>query len=274
MRSAVPTAAGRRGPSPSPLTAVGRSTGPDAHAGSDAPADREAAAECSTRDRVLRLVVEAGPVSVVELATTLGLTTAGVRRHVAALEDEGSIAVHRAALPTSGRGRPARRWVATERGQKTLSSAYSDLAAQALAFLAETAGPTAVAGFARARAEHLGRRHAEAVSAAGADLGARVAVLAERLAADGYAATARPVPTGTAIQLCQGHCPIQDVAAQFPEFCEAETKVFSELLDVHVQRLSTLASGGHVCTTHIPTASLVRATTDRPATAATVEGTR
>ena len=82
------------------------------------------------------------------------------------------------------------------------------------------------------------------------------------------------MPTGTAIQLCQGHCPIQDVAAQFPEFCEAEAKVFSELLDVHVQRLSTLAAGGHVCTTHIPTAPLVRATTDRPATAATVEGTR
>jgi predicted ArsR family transcriptional regulator len=267
MRTAVPTTADRRPPSSSPLT----SAAPDR--ADEAPADREAA-EYSTRDRVLRLVVEAGPVSVVELATTLGLTTAGVRRHVAALEDAGSIAVHRAALPTSGRGRPARRWIATERGQKTLTSAYSDLAAQALAFLAETAGPSAVAGFARARAEELARRHAAAVRAAGGDLGDRVAVLADRLAADGYAATARPVPTGTAIQLCQGHCPIQDVAAQFPEFCEAETKVFSELLDVHVQRLSTLASGGHVCTTHIPTASLVRATTDRPATAATVEGTR
>ena len=28
--------------------------------------------------------------------------------------------------------------------------------------------------------------------------------------------------------------------------------LFGKLLDVHVQRLSTLAGGGHVCTTHIP----------------------
>lgn len=234
----------------------------------ETPADR------STRDRVLQLVVQAGPVSVHELAATLGLTAAGVRRHVAALEEDGRIVAHRSAMPAAGRGRPARRYVATERGQEFLSSAYSDLAAQALAFLGETAGRDAVVGFARARAEQLGRRHADAVRRAGPAAEDRVAALAEALAGDGYAATARPVPHGTAVQLCQGHCPIQDVAARFPEFCEAEAQVFSELLDVHVQRLSTLASGGHVCTTHIPTAPLVRATTDRPATAGSVEGTR
>jgi hypothetical protein len=45
---------------------------------------------------------------------------------------------------------------------------------------------------------------------------------------------------------------VQHVAAQFPQLCEAETKAFSELLGVHVQRLATLAHGEHVCTTHIP----------------------
>lgn len=241
----------------------------------DAPApDRGEVADRGTRDRVLRLVVQTGPVSVHELAASVGLTAAGVRRHVAALEEDGRIAVHRAAVAASGRGRPARRYVATERGQESLSSAYADLAAQALAVLGEIGGRDAVLGFARARAEQLAQRHGDVVRRAGPATADRVAALAGALAADGYAATARPVPHGTAVQLCQGHCPIQDVAAQFPEFCEAETQVFSDLLDVHVQRLSTLASGGHVCTTHIPTAPLVRATTDRPATAGTVEGTR
>jgi len=58
------------------------------------------------------------------------------------------------------------------------------------------------------------------------------------------------------IQLCQGHCPVQDVAAQFPQLCEAETEAFSRLLGVHVQRLATLAHGDHVCTTFIPTTTL------------------
>ena len=55
------------------------------------------------------------------------------------------------------------------------------------------------------------------------------------------------------LQLCQGHCPVQHVAAEFPELCEAETDAFSRLLGVHVQRLATLAQGDHVCTTFVPT---------------------
>ena len=45
---------------------------------------------------------------------------------------------------------------------------------------------------------------------------------------------------------------MQDVAHEFPQLCEAEARAFSRLLGVHVQRLATLAGGGHVCTTNIP----------------------
>ena len=93
---------------------------------------------------------------------------------------------------------------------------------------------------------------------------AGVTALAAALAADGYAASARPVPAGRAVQLCQGHCPVQDVAAQFPELCEAETQMFARVLGVHVQRLSTLASGGHVCTTHVPVGLVAAGLPARP----------
>jgi predicted ArsR family transcriptional regulator len=56
----------------------------------------------------------------------------------------------------------------------------------------------------------------------------------------------------TGVQVCQGHCPVQHVAAEFPQLCQAETEAFSRLLGVHVQRLSTLAAGEHVCTTFVP----------------------
>lgn len=209
-------------------------------------------AERTTRRRILRLVVEAGPVSVVELARDLDLTTAGVRRHVGALEETGEIAVHTVApAGAPRRGRPARRYVATERGQAALSNAYSDLAGQALAFLAQVAGPDAVEQFAQRRVAELEQRLGD-LGPADAPVEDRVATLAAGLATQGYAASARPVPGGRAVQLCQGHCPVQDVAAQFPQLCEAETRLFSRLLGVHVQRLSTLAAGGHVCTTHVP----------------------
>ncbi|MCL3861964.1 metalloregulator ArsR/SmtB family transcription factor [Actinotalea sp. K2] len=235
-----------------------------------------AAVESTTRQRILRLVVEVGPVSVVELARDLDLTAAGVRRHVAALEDSGQVAVHDVPLPGHPRrGRPARRYVATDKGQTALSSAYSDLATQALRFLAQVGGDEAVEAFAVRRVQDLELRHADTVAAAGSDVGARAEALAAALAGDGYASSARPMPGGRAVQLCQGHCPVRDVAAEFPQLCEAEARLFSRLLGVHVQRLSTLASGGHVCTTHVPTTSpSVRAASDRPAPAATVEGTR
>ena len=59
-----------------------------------------------------------------------------------------------------GRGRPARRYVVTSRGQAALSHRYSELASQALRFLAETAGPQAVQGFAEQRVRDLEERHA------------------------------------------------------------------------------------------------------------------
>ena len=53
-------------------------------------------------------------------------------------------------------------------------------------------------------------------------------------------------------QLCQHHCPVAHVAAEFPQLCEAETQVISRLVGTHVQRLATIANGDGVCTTHIP----------------------
>jgi predicted ArsR family transcriptional regulator len=55
-------------------------------------------------------------------------------------------------------------------------------------------------------------------------------------------------------ELCQHHCPIAHVAAEFPQLCEAETEALSKVLGTHVQRLATIAHGDGVCTTFIPTA--------------------
>jgi predicted ArsR family transcriptional regulator len=212
-------------------------------------------AEATTRQRVLQLIASDGPVATAELAAELGLTAAAIRRHVGVLETHGQIAVHQQ-QPGAGparRGRPARRYVVTSRGQSALSSTYPELAAQALRFLAEIAGPDAVEAFAASRVRAVEERYAASVEAAGSDVVGRAEALAAALGADGYAASTRPVPGRPTVQLCQGHCPVQGVAAEFPQLCEAEARAFSRLLGVHVQRLSTLAAGGHVCTTNIPT---------------------
>ena len=74
--------------------------------------------------------------------------------------------------------------------------------------------------------------------------------IAAALTGAGYAANTREV--GTGVQICQHHCPVAHVAAEFPELCEAETQRFTELLGTHVQRLATIANGDCACTTNIP----------------------
>jgi predicted ArsR family transcriptional regulator len=212
--------------------------------------------EQRTRERVLSAVSEHGPVTAAEIGRQLGLTPAAVRRHLDALADLAAVVPHPpSGITTGGRGRPARAYVVAERGHTSLPADYADLAAQALAYLQQTAGDEAVTAFARHRVDGLERRYAARLAERGGDLAARTDTLVEAMTEDGFAASARPVAAGslTGIQLCQGHCPVGRVAERFPAFCDAETEAISRLLGVHVQRLSTLAGGAHVCTTFVPT---------------------
>jgi predicted ArsR family transcriptional regulator len=209
-----------------------------------------------TRDRVRAEVLAAGPVSAVGLAASLGLTPAAVRRHLDVLLEQGLVALHDPQPGRHrGRGRPARLFVVTDAGHAAMATGYDDLAAQALRYLADVAGPEAVRRFAVDRLTAFEDRYRPIVEAAGSDPLHRADALATALSADGFAASTRALGTDGAVigtQLCQGHCPVQHVAREFPQLCEAETDTFSRLLGVHVQRLATLAHGEHVCTTHVP----------------------
>ena len=207
--------------------------------GSDAP----------TRQRVARTILELGPSTAATLAQRLSLTPAAIRRHLDHLVETG-LAESREprSYGVRGRGRPAKLFALTAAGRDQFEQQYDDLAAQALRFLAETAGDEAVGRFAEQRL---------------ADLDTRITVLqveqpglppAEALATAmteaGYAATLTPGPVGA--QLCQKHCPVSHVAHEFPQLCEAETALISRIVGGHVQRLATIAHGDGVCTTVIP----------------------
>lgn len=210
--------------------------------------------DVGTRSVVLDLIIEKGPITSSSIAKELTLTTAAVRRHITSLEESGDIAEH--TMQSSGprgRGRPARYYVATEVGRGSRRDGYADLAVKAISYLSSAAGENAVDAFAASRSRELVRRYTPLVTEAGSDTKMRAQALADALTIDGYAASIRPVGYGDfAVQLCQGHCPIENVAEAFPRMCEAELQAFSRLLGVHVQRLATLAQGEHVCTTHIP----------------------
>ena len=116
-----------------------------------------------------------------------------------------------------------------------------------------------MSAFAAAQVAGLEERCRAAMREAGDDPLARAEALAEALTAEGYAANATTIATGG--QLCQHHCPVAHVAAEFPQLCDAETAVISRLIGTHVQRLATIAHGDGVCTTHIPAPARLNAPT-------------
>jgi len=194
------------------------------------------------------MLMENGPSTAADLADELGLTPAGVRRHLDQLLADGIIeARDRRPVGQRGRGRPAKVFAIADPARDHFGHTYDALAAQALRHLRETNGPDAVGEFARARLVELEDKCATAIHG-GQD---PVSALADTLTSDGYAASVEHAASGD--QICQHHCPVSHVAQEFPELCDAETEMIARVLGTHVQRLATIAHGDGVCTTHIPT---------------------
>jgi predicted ArsR family transcriptional regulator len=210
------------------------------------------AGESRTRARVKALLLEHGAATAAELGRAIGLGTAAIRRHLDAMQAEGEVvARERHVHGQRARGRPAKVFALTDEGRLRCGShAYDDLASAAMRWISRQEGDGAVAAFAADLVGVLEERCWAVTRAAGDDPLRRAEALAEALSAQGYAATASTMASGG--QLCQHHCPVAHVAAEFPQLCEAETHVISRLVGTHVQRLATIANGDGVCTTHIP----------------------
>jgi predicted ArsR family transcriptional regulator len=253
--------------------------------------------ERSTRGQVARLILELGPCTAATLGGRLGLTPAAIRRHLDNLIADGMIETRTArTYGNRGRGRPAKVFVITDAGRSAFEHAYDDLATSALRFLERTYGPQAVAEFARQQVAETERRYLPVVAQA-SDLSARVNALANALSGDGYAAAAGPAPAigpggkgqgakgdgnnpsaagaeliDNGAQICQHHCPVAHVAAEFPQLCEAETEAFGRLLGTPVRRLATIAHGDGICTTHVTCTDRVTKPTVSPQDISSPEG--
>jgi predicted ArsR family transcriptional regulator len=218
--------------------------------GPGARAKRPGESEHHTRGAIVQLLLEAGPITAGEIGERLGISAAGVRRHLDALLDAGDAQASPAApWQQHGRGRPAKRYWLTAAGRAKLGHTYDDLAAAAMRQLREIGGDEAVRSFARRRIDTI----LSGVSDGPSDVESTADRVAEVLTKAGYATTTTRVHGQVdGIQICQHHCPVSHVAEEFPELCQTERDAFAEILGTHVQRLATIVNGDCACTTHVP----------------------
>jgi predicted ArsR family transcriptional regulator len=209
--------------------------------------DHQPGEDIRTRDAIARSILENGPSTASTLSKRLALTPAGIRRHLDLLVADGILEARDPRVGSArGRGRPSKVFLMTDEGRSQFEHTYDDLAVAALKFMAAHSGDHLVTAFAESRAEDIERKAAPFL----AKRTKKIDALASFLTEQGYAASVEK--RGTGEEICQHHCPIAHVAAQYPQLCEAETQAFSRLLGTHVQRLATIAHGDGVCTTYIP----------------------
>lgn len=203
-----------------------------------------------TRRAIVQLLLESGSITAAEIGQRLGISAAGVRRHLDALIEAGDAQANAAAAwQQAGRGRPAKRYRLTAAGRAKLEHTYDDLASAAIRQLREIGGDQAVQTFARRRIDAI----LAGVAQGPDDVESTAERVADAMTKAGYAATTTRVGGPMqGIQICQHHCPVSHVAEEFPELCEAEKEAMSEILGTHVQRLATIANGDCACTTHVP----------------------
>jgi predicted ArsR family transcriptional regulator len=209
--------------------------------------DQQPGEDIRTRDAIARSILENGPSTASTLSKRLALTPAGIRRHLDLLVADGILEARDPRVGSiRGRGRPSKVFLMTDEGRSQFEHTYDDLAVAALKFMAAQSGDHLVTAFAESRAEDIERKATPYL----AKRTKKIDALASFLTEQGYAASVEK--RGSGEEICQHHCPIAHVAAQYPQLCEAETQAFSRLLGTHVQRLATIAHGDGVCTTYIP----------------------
>ncbi|MDY6050036.1 MAG: helix-turn-helix domain-containing protein [Corynebacterium sp.] len=215
-----------------------------------------------TRAAVLRQLHERGSLTAAELAAAFSLTVPGVRRHLEALLADGLIEVapHVGEIGGGqrGRGRPPVNYRLTDAGRDQFGHNYDELAMEALAALRDLGGAEAVSRFAERR---VGAILADVEPTENPVDSAKA--VAEAFRRYGYAAEVRESMAG--VQLCTHHCPVSEVAAQFPQLCAAEQDAIATFMGQRIQPLATIAGGHGVCTTNISLGTHPRARTHQPA---------
>ena len=198
--------------------------------------------------RLVEVLVREGPLGPGSIASRLGLSRTAVVRQLARLGRAGLVTRRSVA---HGVGRPLNLYDVTPSARRLLPDGFERLARSITEAARDVGGQELLERIFAARrrrlaAEIAGRFAAEGLAAA--DLPALTAALARHQDELGDVAE---VVDDHGLRLRQHACPILSIAETTPAACDAELRLFGEVLGADVERETHIASGGRVCTYRI-----------------------
>ena len=191
-----------------------------------------------TRERVLEFVVEQREVRVEDLADSLEITPAAVRRHLDHLRADGLLDARAVKQST---GRPYYAYFATEKATQSVPPAYADLLERMLRGLGEQ--DDAIAAVMTSVAESLASKHRHEVS--GLSQEELAAQVTTSLRTEGILEAWRTEEDG--IHLVNGRCPYHKAAEISTLPCESDRKAIELLLGQEVEQLNRIVDGAPCC---------------------------
>jgi predicted ArsR family transcriptional regulator len=194
-------------------------------------------------DRFLVLLKTRGPQTAADLGKATGVTAEAARQQLQRLAADGLVV---ATTERRGVGRPAQVWHLTEAGNARFPDAHAELTAQLLRSIRTELGEEVLDRLIDSRSAESRAAYAAALEGT-ADLGEKVARLAEARTREGYMAESRP--EGEGYLLVENHCPICVAATACQGFCRAELDTFRDVLgpDASVERTEHIVQGDRRC---------------------------
>jgi predicted ArsR family transcriptional regulator len=199
-----------------------------------------------TRRKIVLALKQHDGMTANELAHALGITSMGVRRHLATLEREGLVQHE---LTQRGKGRPSYAYRLSQQAENLFQKNYASLANELLGYVASQAGDDAVTRLFDQRAQR--RIRDVQIGLGGMLLAERVAQLAEILSGEGYLAEWKQLDAAT-FCISEHNCAIRDVAVEFRVACDSELTFLQAILpDAEVTREQHAVAGHTTCTYRI-----------------------
>jgi len=198
-----------------------------------------------SQDRILHRLKTRGPQSVKILSKQLGMTTMGVRQHLADLESRGLVAQTQEERQT--RGRPVHLWKLSKQGHDRFPDSHAQTTIELIDVIRSSLGEESLNQLIDERSDKIEAAYRKQLNVDAPTLQQRIERLAQLRSDEGYMAEVRLLPDGW--MLIENHCPICSAATSCQQFCKSELEVFQRLFkkEAVVARTDHLLAGARRC---------------------------
>ncbi len=192
--------------------------------------------------RVLEVLRREGGMTAAQVGEALDMSSMGARQHLLRLEKDGSVGSRFEKRPT---GRPALIFELTDNAAEHFPQAYDRLAVSILGELEEMHGREAVTELLDHRRTRLEKAYCERLNGTD-DPFEKARIIAQIRDEEGHMAESFVDEEGCPA-IIEHNCPIRSVAARYPEFCQMEEELFTNVIGAKIERVHHIAKGQYAC---------------------------